>query len=64
MKHGKGKSMVWGCMSTIVAGGLHKIDCIMENKKYQIFLNHEVPSRLCLIGKGFSHQEDNDLKHS
>jgi hypothetical protein len=65
VKHGGGNTMVWRCMSGIGVGGLHKIDGIMNKKKYHpILINHGVANRLCLIGTGFYHQEDNDLKHS
>lgn len=65
----KGKSkqiMIWGCFAANGVGKLHKIDGIMNAKKYKNILIHQMrPSAKKLFpNNNYTFQHDNDPKHT
>jgi DDE superfamily endonuclease/transposase len=65
IKHDK-KIMVWCCFSANGVGHIHRINGILDGKKYkQILIHHMVPSAKKLFGNcEFYFQQDNDPKHT
>ena len=73
VKHGGGSVMVWACMAANGTGSLVFIDDVTANKSSRrnsevfraILLSaHIQPNASELIGRRFTVQMDNDLKHT
>ncbi|KAL6731011.1 hypothetical protein Aduo_001925 [Ancylostoma duodenale] len=64
-KHGGGNVLVWGCISSVGMGPLHRIQGIMTGKVYEDILeNVMLPWARQHHGRAFVFQQDNDPEHS
>uniref|UniRef100_A0A8C4N701 Transposase n=1 Tax=Eptatretus burgeri TaxID=7764 RepID=A0A8C4N701_EPTBU len=65
VKHGEGSIMFWGCFLSVGTGKLAGIEGTMDGAKYRRILNENLlESAMNLkLGRGFTFQQDNDLKH-
>ena len=72
VKHGGGSVMVWACMAASGTGSLLFIDDVTADKSSRmnsevfgaILSAHIQPNASKLIGRSFTMQMDNDLKHT
>ena len=67
VKHGGGSVMVWGCITSRGVGRLHRINGIMDAKKYCAILEESLLGTLRdydIPPRRFIFQQDNDRKHT
>src|SRR4029434_3116026 len=66
VKYGGRSLMLWGCFSSKGPGQTVRIHGIMDSIKYQQILNENLtpPSSKLKMGRGWTFQQDNDLKHT
>ena len=67
VKHGGGRVMVWGCITSQGVGRLHRVDGNMDRFQYVRILKESLLGTLKdnhIHRKGFVFQQDNDPKHT